>query len=86
MGKRIYDKEILENLLASVCGRITDLEFNIIYKMFTGKDTMRLDGKYDRRNLFADIDPRKVREHINNTIQSNTIQFQNIMAFKREGY
>ncbi len=67
-------------------GRITDLEFNIMYKLFTGKDTMRLDGKYDRRNLFADIDPRKVREHINNTIQSNAIQFQNILSFKREEY
>ena len=67
-------------------GRISDLEFNIMYNMFTGKDTMRLDGKYDRRNLFADIDPRKVREYINNTIQSNTIQFQSIIALKREGY
>jgi hypothetical protein len=67
-------------------GRISDLEFNIMYNMFTGKDTTRLDGKYDRRNLFADIDPRKVREYINNTIQSNTIQFQSIIALKREGY
>ena len=64
-------------------GRITDLEFNIIYKLFTGMDTKRLDGNRDRRDLFGDVDPRKVKEYIDNTIQRNTVQIQNILSYKR---
>lgn len=70
-------------------GRVTELEYNTVFRLMTGQGIIgqnNIVSYYNGINgygLFKDVDPRLMKQIIDNTISTKTVAVSNILALKK---